>query len=90
MALSDLYMITGKEDTSGLLWSGEVETGKYFAELQTGIIPQIVHLVVFDMQNDNAPVYNAVQAFSLGDTLDDEAMVQLNAAIDEALAVLNA
>lgn len=90
MALSDYNMIHDLDDTAGLLWHDEVQAGKYYAELQTGIVPQIVHLIIFDMENNNEPVYNAVQAFNLGDTLDDSAMSQLQVALAEALAVLNA
>jgi len=93
MALSDFYMITGNDDTSGLVWGAEVQEGKYFAELQTGIIPQLVHLLVFDMEDDNMAVYNAVQAFKVGDTFDPDdtdTAEALNSAVIEALAVLNA
>lgn len=93
MALSDYTMLSGQDDTHGLLWADEVQEGKYFAELQTGIVPQIIHLIMFDMENGNEPVYNAVQAFKLGDTFDtsdEDTMTQLNDAVTEALAVLNA
>jgi len=68
----------------GLVWSGQVAP-RYLAELQTGIIPQLVHLVFFDTDNDNAVVHEEVQAFKVGETLDESNMVLLTAAITAAL-----
>lgn len=72
---------------SGLVWSGMVDD-KHLAELQTGVIPQLVHLILFDTENSNAVVYDRVQAFELGTSFDDEAEAELEAAIAEALATL--
>jgi len=66
------------------VWSGQVAP-RYLAELQTGIIPQLVHLVFFDTDNDNAVVHEEVQAFKVGETLDESNMVLLTAAITAAL-----
>ena len=91
MALTDFSAITQSENdtTSGLVWSGEVQEGKYFAELQTGIIPQLVHLIIFDMENGYVPVYEALTAFATGASLDEEAMVTLNGAVETGLEALN-
>ena len=90
MSLSNFYAISQQpENSAGLVWSGEVQEGKYFAELQTGIIPQLVHLVIFDMETDYTPVYTAVEAFELGASLDSGAMDRLQAAIGVGLTELN-
>lgn len=68
----------------GLIWSGMV-TETLLAELQTGIIPQLVHLVIFDTENDNAVVYSQVRAYEEGEGLDAEHMAELQDAIEEAL-----
>jgi len=91
MALTDFSAITQNEDgsTAGLVWSSEVQEGKYFAELQTGIIPQLIHLIIFDMENDYAPVYEALAAFTTGASLNEEAMSALNEAVEVGLGALN-
>ena len=92
MALDNFYSISQKEgeDTTGLVWSGEVQEGKYFAELQTGILPQLVYLVIFDMEDSYTPVYEALDTFTLGDSFDDAAQTKLQTAIGTGLAELNA
>ena len=76
--------ISLKEKHDGLVWSAQV-TPQYLAELQTGIVPQLVHLVFFDIENDNAVVHEEVQAFKLGEGLDESNMVLLNAAVTAAI-----
>jgi hypothetical protein len=92
MALKDFYPISQNEngDTNGLVWSGVVQPEKYFAELQTGILPQLVHLVIFDLEDDYKPVYTTLQAFQVGDTMTAEKMEELQVAIGIGLAELNA
>jgi hypothetical protein len=91
MALKDFFPISLKPegDRAGLVWHAEVQPGRYFAELQTSILPQLIHLIVFDMADGNKPVYEALSAFEIGDTLNAEKQQELNAAVQTGLAVLN-
>jgi len=91
MGLSNFDVISQKpeNDRAGLVWAGEVQEGKYFAELQTGILPQLVHLVIFDMESEYTPVYTALEAFELGTAFDEDAMGRLQTAIGTGLAELN-
>lgn len=82
--------ISLKDDTSGLVWSG-MASSRYLAELQTGVIPQIVHLVLFDTNNDNAVVHEEVEAYKVGEDINDPAnQTKLNDAITAALGNLPA
>jgi len=76
--------ISLKEKHDGLVWSAQV-TPQYLAELQTGIVPQLVHLVLFDTENDNAVVHEEVRAFQTGDTFGEDNMAELTAAVTSAL-----
>ena len=91
MALEDFYPISvnPKETRGGLVWHGVVQEDKYFAELQTGVLPQLVHLVIFDMEQDNKPVYEALAAFEVGDSLDSSKLSELESAVQVGLAELN-
>lgn len=80
--------ISLESDHTGLVWSSEVVEGKYLAELQTGILPQLVHLVIFDIQDSYRPVYETLQAFNIGDTLDESNMAVLQDAVEEGLNTL--
>jgi len=77
-------VISQKEDHAGLVWSGQV-TPQYLAELQTGILPQLVHLVIFDTDNDNAVVHDEVRAYKAGATFGEEELAELNTVIADAL-----
>jgi hypothetical protein len=90
MALQDFYPISLNEDHAGLVWHDEVEAGKYLAELQTGVLPQLVHLVIFDIEDEYKPVYTTLAAYTPGQTLDDEHMAALQSAIAVGLEELNA
>lgn len=76
-----------KNDQAGLVWSGHA-ADRYLIELQTGIIPQLVHLVFFDSEADHAVVHTQVEAFEVGDVLDAAAMEKLEGAISDVLANL--
>lgn len=89
MSLEGFESLSQKGAKAGLVWSGEVQEGKYFAELQTGVLPQLVHLVIFDVETNYTPVYTALEAFNPGDQLDEAAMLRLQEAIQEGLMVLN-
>lgn len=71
----------------GLLWAGMV-SDRYLAELQLGILPQLVHLVIFDTEDDHKMVYEALRAFEVGDTMGPEQMAELQGAVQEALTSL--
>ena len=68
----------------GLVWSDQ-GTPQYLAELQTGGVAQLVHLVIFDVDNNNEVVHEEVRAFKTGDTFGEEDMPELAVAVTEAL-----
>ncbi len=86
--MSEFSPISPNEDHEGLVWFKQV-TPRYLVELQTGIVPQIVHLVIFDTENDNEVVHNKVRAYEIGDGMDAQHMAELQAAIGAALKELS-
>lgn len=83
MALTDFESISLRPDKDryGLVWSAVVRKDKYLAELQTGVIPQLIHLIIFDISDENKPVYEALSAYAFGETLTEENRVLLMEAV---------
>lgn len=85
--MSELTPISILDDHTGLVWH-EMATPQYLVELQTGVIPMLLHLAIFDVTANHKLVHEQLTAYSIGDTLNSENMDRLDSAISEALANL--
>ena len=78
------YPISLTDSHTGLVWHGQV-TPRYLAELQTGILPQLLHLVFFDTEDDNNVVSETIRSYEYGDTLTPENLAELSSVVAEVL-----
>lgn len=79
--------ISTQDNHAGLVWSQQV-TPQYLAELQTGVLPQLIHLVIFDVEDNNTVVYEQVQAYEIGESLTEENLEALEVAVASAMETL--
>ena len=87
--MSDLIMltkqITNDKNPPGLLFHTSI--GNYVVELQTSLLPNLLHLVVFDKTSEEV-VYQKLGLYEYGERLEDH-MDELNAEVQQALASLS-